>query len=165
MRVFRFGSLWPRYAGYYLYGEIKEIRSERKCCVDIQYTKELPTGDDLFELFHSIGWNRSNHSPVQLLQMQQQSWSGIYAYDGGRLIGTGRVTSDGMATGFLSGLGVHPEYRGRGIGTQMVRLLLQKCEAEGISVELFCAEDMVPFYSRFGFECFAVGMKKTPNAG
>lgn len=130
--------------------------------MNIRYTEEHPSGENLLRLFGSLGWNRLNQTAAQLLQTHRQSWACVYAYDGPLLVGTGRVVSDGAATGFLCGLGVSPEYQNHGIGTEMARLLLEKCSANCICTELFCEEGLVPFYNRLGFKLFSVGMKKAP---
>ncbi len=133
--------------------------------MEIRYTEEIPSGESLFELMEHLGWNRTGGSPALLRQTQEQSWAGIYAYDGETLVGAARIVSDGAATGFLNGLCVKPEYRNRGIAAHMVQVLLKKCETAGICTELFCAENLVSFYRRLGFEPFAVGMKKVPENG
>ncbi len=129
----------------------------------IQYSDEIPLGQSLFQLFENLGWNRLNQTAEQLLQTEQQSWAHVYAYDGNLLVGAARIVSDGVATGFLCGLGVDPCYRNKGIGTQMAHILLEKCKQSNIYTELFCEEKLVPFYNRLGFQAFSVGMKKAPD--
>jgi len=131
--------------------------------VKIQYTDKIPSGESLLHFFEGLGWNRLNQTAEQFLKTEEQSWARVYAYDGDQLVGAARVVSDGVATGFLCGLGVHPDYRNNGIGTQMVHILLEECSQNNIYTELFCEEKLVPFYSKMGFQAFAVGMKKAPH--
>ncbi len=42
-------------------------------------------------------------------------------YEGGRQIGFARVVSDGVVIAYLADVYVLPEYRGRGLGTELVR--------------------------------------------
>lgn len=129
----------------------------------IQYMDEIPSGESLFQFYESLGWNRLRQTAEQLLQTERQSWAHVYAYDGGQLAGAARVVSDGIATGFLCGLGVAPQYQNNGIGTQMASILLEKCKQSNLCTELFCEEKLVPFYSKLGFQTFSVGMKKAPD--
>jgi GNAT superfamily N-acetyltransferase len=47
---------------------------------------------------------------------------------------------------------VHPEYQGRGIGTQILHLLVDWCERAGIrDIQLFCARGKLKFYEKNGF--------------
>jgi len=109
--------------------------------MNIIYSTESPDGDKLYGLYDSLGWNGFlKLNANQLLTAMKQSWYVVYAYEDNRLIGTGRVVSDGVINAYLCGLGVHRNYRSRGIGTEISRRL-------------------VPFYESMGFEAFAVGMK------
>lgn len=95
----------------------------------------------------------------RLLDAMQQSWYAIYAYHGSSLVGTGRIISDGITNAYLCGLGVRPEYRGQGIGTEITRLLRDYCREAKVHLQFFCEEELVPYYENMGFKAFAVGMK------
>ena len=47
--------------------------------------------------------------------MCKQSWYTIYAFDD-KLVGMGRIISDGVITGVICGVCVMPEYQSIGIG-------------------------------------------------
>ena len=52
----------------------------------------------------------------------------------------------------ISALIVDPDYQNRGIGTEMLRWLVEKCrEAKIPDIQLFCAKGKRPFYERHGF--------------
>ncbi len=73
--------------------------------------------------------------------------------DGGGLIGFVRAITDGVYRGTIFDLIVAPEWRGRGLGAE----LLERAHAHPALVrcrriELICTEEMVPFYERFGYE-------------
>lgn len=47
---------------------------------------------------------------------------------------------------------VHPEYRGRGIGRELVRHVIEKARQDGLkSIVLLCERPLVPFYEQLGF--------------
>jgi predicted N-acetyltransferase YhbS len=72
------------------------------------------------------------------------------AYDGDRLIGFGRTVSDGVAVAYLADVFVLPEYRGRGIGSELVRALVTSDGWSGLRW-LLRTDDAHDLYSRFGF--------------
>jgi GNAT superfamily N-acetyltransferase len=59
--------------------------------------------------------------------------------------------SDGVLSASISLLEVVPAFRGRGIGTRLMRLVLERLEGFYM-VDLSCDEDLVPFYLRFGMQ-------------
>ena len=88
------------------------------------YKTELPTKDALFLLYEELGWNDFLAlSAEQLLLAMRHSFFAVYAYDGDKLIGTGRVVSDGVINAYICGLGVLPEYRNRGVGSEIMNRL------------------------------------------
>jgi ribosomal protein S18 acetylase RimI-like enzyme len=53
-------------------------------------------------------------------------------------------------------LAVHPDLQGRGAAGELLRPVLHRCDAEGVSVYLETSNARnVPFYRRFGFEVLA----------
>ena len=60
---------------------------------------------------------------------------------------------------YLAGVGVAESARGRGIGTQLVRRILDDADAAGIAVGLVTDRARnVPWYEGFGFVTIATGM-------
>lgn len=111
-------------------------------------------------LYHALGWDGLGLSASELETMCRQSWFVLFAFDGDRLAGMGRVISDGVITGIICGLGVHPEYRSLGIGRELLHRLTAQCEEHGVIPQLMCAEQLVPYYEASGFKTFTVGMSK-----
>jgi ribosomal protein S18 acetylase RimI-like enzyme len=83
----------------------------------------------------------------------------------GRVVGFVTAVSDGVLSAFVPLLEVLPEYRGRGIGTELMRRLLGRLEGLYM-VDLGCDEDLVPFYERLGLRRVgaAVGMRRPGTA-
>ena len=51
------------------------------------------------------------------------------------------------------GLAVHPDWRRRGIASDLLSAFIEKAKREGRrGVMLTCKERLIPFYERFGFE-------------
>ncbi len=66
-----------------------------------------------------------------------------------RIVGFVTAVGDGVLSAYLPLLEVLPEYQGRGIGTELVRHILQQLEGYYM-VDLCCDEELVRFYERFG---------------
>jgi len=128
--------------------------------MEVIYKNDLPTEDDLFSLYEALGWSGyANLSPNQLLTAMKQSYYAVYAYVDNKLVGTGRAVSDGVIYAYLCGLGVLPDYRNNGIGTEIARKLTAYCKESNLRIQFFCKDNMVSYYERIGFERFAIGMR------
>jgi len=57
--------------------------------------------------------------------------------------------SDGVACAYISALEVRPKYRRRGIGSSLLRQMVERLDVFG--VYLSCAPQMAPFYQAAGF--------------
>ncbi|MED2486992.1 GNAT family N-acetyltransferase [Bacillus thuringiensis] len=127
----------------------------------IRHTSEHPTDfNGLIFLYESLGWNSLKLTVNELEQMCKQSWYAIYVFDDKRLVGMGRVISDGVITGIICGVGVLPKYQSSGIGKEIVKRLIQHCEQNKVIPQLMCVEKLQSYYESIGFEAFSIGMTK-----
>ncbi|EMI9086403.1 MULTISPECIES: GNAT family N-acetyltransferase [Bacillus] len=127
----------------------------------INYKMEHPTDfNGLLALYESLGWNSLKLTVNELEQMCKQSWYAIYAFDDKKLVGMGRVLSDGVITGIICGVGVLPKYQSSGIGKEIMKRLIQHCEHNKVIPQLMCAENLQSYYESIGFEAFSIGMTK-----
>ncbi|KAA0760307.1 GNAT family N-acetyltransferase [Bacillus sp. SH5-2] len=127
----------------------------------ISYTIEHPTDlNGLLALYESLGWNSLKLTVNELERMCKQSWYAIYVFDDKRLVGMGRVISDGVITGIICGVGVLPKYQSSGIGKEIVKRLIQHCEQHKVIPQLMCVEKLQSYYEAIGFEAFSIGMTK-----
>jgi predicted N-acetyltransferase YhbS len=119
----------------------------------IAYKNTLPEKDQFFTLFESTGWNETYQLDAeQIHQALESSWHVVSAYDGDRLVGFGRVISDGMLHALLAEMIVLPSYQGKGIGNCILDELVSKCKSNGIrDIQLFCAKGKAGFYEKHGF--------------
>lgn len=109
----------------------------------INYTMEHPTDfNGLLVLYESLGWNFLRLTVNELEQMCKQSWYAIYAFDDKKLVGMGRIISDGVITGIICGICVLQEYQSIGIGKEIVERLIQHCEQNKVIPQLMCVEKL-----------------------
>jgi GNAT superfamily N-acetyltransferase len=72
-------------------------------------------------------------------------------YHQGRQVGFCRAASDGVSFVYLADVYVLPEYRGRGLGEQLVREMVEDGPLGDLRW-LLHTSDMHPLYRRFGFD-------------
>lgn len=112
-------------------------------------TRALPV-EGLVDLYRANEWSAA-HKPELLHQALVASHSLVSAWDGPRLVGLGNALSDGYLVVYYPHLLVHPEYQGRGIGTELMRRLLARYA--GFHQHMLVADGRaIDFYRKCGFE-------------
>ena len=69
----------------------------------------------------------------------------------GRIVGYVTALTDGVLTAYVSFLEVLPEFRGRGVGTELMKRLMQRLERL-YAIDLMCDPEVAPFYESLGFQ-------------
>lgn len=114
--------------------------------------------DEIVSLYRAGGWWKEEYDPASLPGLIRGSFAFAVAVDRttGRAIGMGRVISDGVSDGYIQDLVVLPSFRKRGIGREIVDLLVTACRNAGISwIGLIAEPDTEEFYSPLGFQVMA----------
>ena len=121
--------------------------------MNIEFRSEIPNRDQLWDLFQTTGWNvKYQLLPDDLVRALRASWHILCAYDGERLVGFGRLVSDGVLHAVIDELMVLPEYRGQGIGGEILERLVKKCRGAGVrDIQLFSARGKREYYEKRGF--------------
>ena len=86
------------------------------------------------------------------------SWFSVVVRFENRLVGMGRIVSDGGTVYLISDVAVEPEHQGRGLGKAMVRRLVEECWIrghEGAYVSLFADGEAHRLYAQYGFQATA----------
>lgn len=97
-----------------------------------------------------VGW-KTPHTPGQHLEILRNSDYVLLALDTDKNRVAGFITalSDHIQSAFIPMLEVLPEYRGKGIGTRLTSMMLERI-AHIQAIDLTCDEHLQPFYERFG---------------
>jgi GNAT superfamily N-acetyltransferase len=109
---------------------------------------------EIADLYRAGGWWKEEYDPMELRNLIHGSFLFAVAVDPktGCAIGMGRVISDGVSDGYIQDLVVMPEYRGTGIGAQIVSKLVKKCLEMGVSwIGLIAEPGTEKFYMSLGF--------------
>src|SRR5438270_12896315 len=88
------------------------------------------------------------HETVERLVHEASRVVGLYA--DGRQIGFARAFTDGVAAVYLADVYVLPEYRGRGLGVELVREMVERSPWPDRKWLLY-TRDAHELYRRFGF--------------
>jgi ribosomal protein S18 acetylase RimI-like enzyme len=115
------------------------------------------TALEVGELFRSVEWS-SGHYPEEVRLAMLGSDAVCSAWDDGKLVGLMNAISDGTMTVYFHYLAVHPDYQGKGIGTNLVERMLERYSSF-LRKMLVSYDKEIGFYQRFGFE---PGAGKTP---
>jgi GNAT superfamily N-acetyltransferase len=81
------------------------------------------------------------------------TWKWVCAFDSDRLVGIGRILSDGALYALVCDMIVLPEYQNQGIGSSIIKMIKDKCIENDIQrVWLFAAPGRSEFYLKHGFQ-------------
>ncbi|MBU9711607.1 GNAT family N-acetyltransferase [Evansella tamaricis] len=120
--------------------------------MEVYYKTDIEniTHEGLQELFLSVEWE-SGKFPRELLKAIKGSHSVITAWDGEKLIGLINALSDGALTAYFHYMLVNPNYQGRGIGKEMMDMMLDRYKGYQTKV-LIAYQNVVEFYIKLGFK-------------
>jgi ribosomal protein S18 acetylase RimI-like enzyme len=116
----------------------------------LRYTSDLSgiTARQLEGFFE--GWDDPPSAGTHL-DILRRSTHVVLALDetSGKVVGFVNALSDGVLSAYVPLLEVKASYRGRGIGNELVRILLEQL-GDLYMVDLACDPELAPFYQRFG---------------
>jgi ribosomal protein S18 acetylase RimI-like enzyme len=115
----------------------------------IRYSNDKSIIDqlDIFGFF--VGWpSPPNEDTLKKLLKNSQHIQ--LAIIDNKLIGFVNALSDLTLTAYIPLLEVLPEYKGQGIGTQLIKNI-QADLNDFYMIDICCDEDVIPFYKKLGF--------------
>ncbi len=92
-------------------------------------------------------------TPAELLKILQGSDYVVLAIDerSERVVGFVNALTDGVQAAFIPLLEVLPDYRNGGIGSELMRQVLELLD-HVVAIDLTCRPEMQTFYARFGMQ-------------
>jgi len=91
----------------------------------------------------------NGRSPEALRRSFEQSQHVAFARDGDLVVGMARLLSDGVCNAYLVDVWTASAYRGQGIATGMIRLLLDRVPGQHVGLQ---TDDAHALYESLGFE-------------
>ncbi len=92
----------------------------------------------------------------------ENSYTSIFVYYGGRLIGFGRAISDGVYQAAIYDVAIIPEFQKRGIGTTIINNIVSNLPS--CNFILYTMPGKEDFYRKLGFRKMKTGMAIFMNA-
>lgn len=121
----------------------------------IEYIEKIPSADEYNRLYASVGWGNTDNAVID--KALENSVYMICAYDGGNIVGFGRLIGDRSMFLYVQDFMVIPEYQGRHIGSEIMKRIIDRVNAlkkdnPDIRTYLGASEpDKAEFYRKFGF--------------
>jgi ribosomal protein S18 acetylase RimI-like enzyme len=99
-----------------------------------------------------VGWPNPP-STQTFLKILKQSHEVVLAVDEStdNVVGFINAISDGILSAYIPLLEVLPEYKGRGIGSELVRRMLRKLDGLYM-IDLVCDQELQAFYTKIGLK-------------
>lgn len=117
------------------------------------------TPRQISELRKAVGWNGMQNSYKLSLK---NSYIYFCCFDNDKLIGFLDVVSNGVTDAYIQDVIVHPEYQGKGIGTELMNQAITKLTSDKIyAVSVLFEERLLNFYKKFGFNIIMAGQMET----
>ena len=107
---------------------------------------------EILPLYKAVGWSNYYEHPEMVAGAYQNSLCILASYDVEKLVGIIRAVGDGHSILFIQDILVYPEYQRRGIGTGLIRALLERYpHVYQIELATDNTEKTVSFYKSLGF--------------
>ena len=108
----------------------------------------------ILALYRDAGWWRAGADDEDsLYRLIKGSRLFALAVENGLVAGMGRAISDGASDAYIQDVTVKKEYRGQGIGKEIIRRLVKRLNADGLDwIGLIAENNSEPFYKPLGFK-------------
>lgn len=111
------------------------------------------SAEEILDLYQSVGWLNYVNYPEMLKNAYANSLKIFGAYENEKLIGIIRVVGDGYSIVFVQDIIVLPEYQRHGIGTALLKRVLDTYEHVYQKTLLTDnTERTIQFYKSLGFQ-------------
>jgi GNAT superfamily N-acetyltransferase len=132
--------------------------------MNVGFSASPPIDGERLNALFSAAWPR--HEPRDFAPVLAQSLAYICAFHADRLIGFVNLAWDGGAHAFVLDPTVHPDFRRRGIGTELVSRAASLAQERGVEwLHVDHEPELGEFYRRCGFQPTAGGIRKLPRPG
>jgi ribosomal protein S18 acetylase RimI-like enzyme len=111
--------------------------------------------DQVVSLYKQAGWwDSSKDSDTSFIdKMIEKTHIFAAAFDGKKMVGMGRAISEGVTDAYIQDVTVLKEYRSRGIGSELIKMIVSKLREQKIGwIGLICEPGAEKFYNDLGFE-------------
>jgi len=111
--------------------------------------------EKIMGLYRAQGWWEAEDDCEEQLLRKLIAGSHCFAVasDESTILGMGRAVSDGVSDAYVQDLTVHRDYRNRGFGRRILKMILKRLQDDGIQwIGLIAEPGTSNFYRTAGFE-------------
>ncbi|HEX8566859.1 MAG TPA: GNAT family N-acetyltransferase [Pyrinomonadaceae bacterium] len=105
------------------------------------------------------GWEKRVADKERFQTMMENADRTIVAFEGERVVGFARALCDGVSNGYIGTVAVAVDFRGRGIGRELVERLIG--DDTNITWVLRAGRGSREFWEKMGFTASNIAMEKT----
>lgn len=110
---------------------------------------------DLIDLYKEAGWWDASYDkhPEFVDKIVENSFLFAGVLKDKKMIGMGRALSDGVSDAYIQDIVVLKQYRKRGIGNKIVKILIKELEKSGVDwIGVVAQPGTTSFYKNIGFD-------------
>lgn len=134
--------------------------SESTPKTEMEYRSAAPADYEKIRLFLSEnGWEKRVADKEKFRKMMENADRTLVAFQGERVVGFARALCDDVSNGYIGTVAVAEDFRGRGIGRELVERLIG--EDTNITWVLRTGRGSQIFWEKMGFTASDVAMEKT----
>lgn len=129
------------------------MKNADQCCISCRFLKTADLAD-LMALYKDAGWwdEACERHPEFLARVVPDSALFVGAFRQNKMIGMGRALSDLVSDAYIQDVAVLSQYRGRGVGRQVIRSLITGLKEHGVDwIGLIGEPGTGRFYESLGF--------------
>ncbi|MDR7870597.1 MAG: GNAT family N-acetyltransferase [Tissierellaceae bacterium] len=111
----------------------------------------VPRVEELIDLYNDVGWSSYTNDSIRLKNAIENSLKVFTVWDQDKLVGLIRVIGDNHTIIYIQDILVLKEYQGQGIGSSLLRLILEKYTSiRQIILMTDNTEKTINFYTKSG---------------
>jgi ribosomal protein S18 acetylase RimI-like enzyme len=122
--------------------------------IEIKFVEDWPE-KEIITLYKSANWWKDSYDPSSIKYLIKGSFKFAIVFNktDNKTIGMGRILSDGISDAYIQDLVILDEYRSIGLGTKLVKFLVNYCVLKGINwIGLISEPGQDGFYTSLGFK-------------
>ncbi len=108
--------------------------------------------EDVVNLYKDAGWWEDSFTSDFIPEIMKNSYCFAGVFENDKMIGMGRVLSDGCSDAYIQDITILKEFRGRGLGLKITNFIIEHLKENDIDwIALIGAPGTQKFYEKMGF--------------
>ena len=108
--------------------------------------------EDVVDLYKDAGWWEDSYTSDFIPDIMKNSYCFAGIFQDKKMIGMGRVLSDGCSDAYIQDITILKEFRGKGLGLKITNFIIEHLKENNIDwIGLIGAPGTQKFYEKMGF--------------